>query len=460
MNIYVRDVIEKCGGRLVQGGSNLSLKSFCKDTREIKEGDVYLGIKGEVFDGNTFYKEAFDKGASVCILDKLEEEVDIKYKDKTIIVVDDTIKCIQELARYKRSLYDIPVIAITGSVGKTSTKDMIYSVVSEKYKTLKTMGNYNNHIGVPLTILSLDDEEALIVEMGMNHKGELSVLTSIAKPTMAVITNIGTSHIGNLGSRENILRAKLEILEGLTEDGILFINNDNDLLHLECDKLEDKYEVVTIGIDNDSDYKASSIVDNVFDSRFNIEGKVNNVSVYVGGVPFIYNALMAYAIGDKLGIDKSSIKKGISKFKLSSHRLEKKVNKRGTMVIDDTYNASFDSMKSSIEMLGKVKDKRRIAILGDMLELGEYSREIHTDIGEVICDNKIDVLITIGKYSNYIADRAIELGFIQDYIYGFDKEDECYDLLEALLTDKDIVLVKGSHGIHLVNVVNKIMEME
>ena len=457
--LIVKDIIEQGKGKLLQGDLSLELGDFCKDSRLVKKGDVYLGIKGDNFDGNDFYREAIEKGASVCILDS-DKDISGVSLNVTIVRVGDTVRCIQELAKYKRSLYDIPVIAITGSVGKTSTKDMIYSVLSEKYKTWKTVGNYNNHIGVPLTILGLKDEEALVVEMGMNHKGEIEVLTNIACPTMAVITNVGTSHIGKLGSRENILRAKLEILEGLDSQGILFINNDNDLLHDSYEELKNKYKVVTIGINNDSDYRASNIKDDVFQSKFDIENKDIDVEVEIGGEAYIYNALMAYAIGDKLGIDKKLIKRGIEKFKLSSNRLERKINKRGTIVIDDTYNANYDSMKSSVMLLGKVRGKRRIAILGDMLELGEYAVKLHTDIGEVVSDNNVDILITIGNYSKYIADRALELGFIHDNIYGFDREDECYELLEALVTDHDVVLVKGSHGMHLINVVEKIMELE
>lgn len=459
MDLYVKDIIEKCNGKLLQGDINLVIDNLCNDSRKVKEGDIYLGIRGEVFDGNTFYKDALDKGAIACILDNLNEDIDSKYKDKTIVLVDNTIKCIQELASYKRSLYNIPVIGVTGSVGKTSTKDMVYSVVSKKYNTLRTIGNYNNHIGVPLTILSLKNEDAMIVEMGMNHKGELSLLSKIAKPTMTVITNVGTAHIGNLGSRENILKAKLEILDGMDSNGVLFINNDNDMLHKEYDKLSDKYNVVTIGIDNDSDYKAVDIEEDVFSSKFSIESKDNDIDVQVGGRAFIYNSLIAYAVGDKLGIDKKLIKDGINDFKLSSHRLERKVNNKGTIIIDDTYNANYDSMKNAIELLGKVKDKRHIAVLGDMLELGDYAIQLHKDLGDIVSGN-VDILITVGDYSKYIADRALELGFIHDNIYGFDKEDECYMLLETLLTDRDIVLVKGSHSINLVNVVNKIMEFK
>ena len=237
--IYVKDLIEVCNGKLLCGDINLPLNNFSKDTRLINKDDVYIGIKGESFDGNKFYKDALDKGASVCILDNIDE-VDDKYKDKTIVKVEDTIKAIGLLAKYKRSLYNIPVVAVTGSVGKTSTKDMIAAVLSTEYKVLKTEANYNNHIGLPLTILKLTDEDILVVEMGMNHFGEISLLTNIAKPTGCVITNIGTSHIGNLGSRENILKAKLEILEGLDKNGFVLINNDNDLLH-EWAKKEKRY---------------------------------------------------------------------------------------------------------------------------------------------------------------------------------------------------------------------------
>ena len=320
-NIYVKDIINKFNGKLLVGDENLILENISKDTRTINKGDIYIGIKGETFDGNKYYQEALDKGAICCILDNIDE-VDIsKYQDKTIVKVDNTIKCLQELAEYKRSLYNIPVIAVTGSVGKTSTKDIIYEVVKTKYKTLKTEGNQNNHIGLPLTILKLKDEEALVTEMGMNHLGELSVLANIVKPTIAVITNIGTAHIGNLGSRENILKAKLEITEPLSKENTLIINNDNDLLHKEYDKLKDKYNIITIGIDNKSNYNATNIKDNIFSSTFNIDN--DNININVGSTAFIYNSLVAYAVGKQLNIDSTNIIKAINNFKLSHHRLEK-----------------------------------------------------------------------------------------------------------------------------------------
>ena len=227
----VREILQVTKGKLIIGNENLECENFSKDTRIIQKGDIYIGIKGEKFDGSQFWKQALDNGAEAVIIENTEitsEDIQ-QYSNKTIIKVENTLEALYEIARYKRSQYDIPVIAVTGSVGKTSTKDIIASVVSTRYKTLKTEGNNNNNIGLPLTILKLKDHEALVIEMGMNHFGEISLLTSIAKPTLAVITNIGTSHIGILGSRENILKAKLEIIEGMSIPKII-INNDNDLL--------------------------------------------------------------------------------------------------------------------------------------------------------------------------------------------------------------------------------------
>ena len=456
--IYVEDIVRECNGELIIGDSKKECIDFCKDTRLIKENDVYIGIKGENFDGNKFYDKAFDNGASVCILDNIED-IDInKYKDKTIIKVEDSIIALGKIAAYKRSLYNIPVIAVTGSVGKTSTKDMIASVLETKYNVLKTKGNLNNNIGMPLTILELKDHDCLIVEMGMNHLNEISYLTKIAKPTIAVITNIGTAHIGNLGSRENILKAKLEILEGLDKNGVLFINNDNDLLKEKYNKLKNKYKVKTIGIDNASDYIAYNIKEDITRSIFTIKDNdiEENIQVNVATRPFIYNSLMGYAIGKELNIENDLIKKGISNLKLTAHRLEKKINKRGVTIIDDTYNASYDSMKSALELLGK-SNNRKIAILGDMLELGEYSEEIHRKIGEDVVNNNIDILITVGNLSIYIKDEALKEGFNKYNIYNFEKQEDTYNLLNNLLKEGDLVLVKGSHGINLDKLVEEMM---
>ena len=437
--IYVRDIVRICNGVKLSGDDDVECINFTKDTRTLNRGDVYVGIKGETFNGNDFYKEAFQKGASVCILDD-ETVIESEYEDMTIVLVPNTITAIQQLAKYKRSLYNIPVIAITGSVGKTSVKDMIYKVVSSKYNTLCTQGNMNNHIGVPLTILGLNNHEALVVEMGMNHMGEIHALSNIAHPTIGVITNIGTAHIGNLGNRENILKAKMEIIDGMN-NGTLIINNDNDLL---CNVKFDN--LITVGIDNESDYMAKNINDLVFSSNFYINDKY--VSIPVGSKAFIYNALFAYAVGKKLGIDDKDIIMALEDFKLSPHRLEVIVHNDYT-IIDDTYNASLDSVSNSLSLLSKVKG-RKVFIFGDILELDDYAIKIHQDIGKIIIDNKIDLLITVGNYSyetyNIVYDSGIES-------YHFIDNQEMLMKIDDLIDINDTILVKGSHGMNLIEIV-------
>lgn len=448
--IYVNDIIDKCGGKLICGDANIICDSFSKDTRTINSGDVYIGIKGKNFDGNVFYDKAFDNGAKVCILDNIDEnEIDSKYKDKTIIKVDNTISCLQKLAMYKRSLYNIPVIAVTGSVGKTSTKDMIASVLEKKYKVLKTEGNNNNHIGLPLTILRLKDEEVMVLEMGMNNKGEIALLSSIARPTIGVITNIGTSHIGNLGSRENILAAKLELVEYLK--GPLVINNDNDMLHDHILDIKSSCDVVTFGIDNESDYMASNIDSS--SEHFLING--NAITCSIGNRAFIYNSLACYAVGALLNESYSDIKKGIKDFKLTENRLEYKKTNEGVLLIDDTYNASLDSIKSSLEILRKENGKRKIAVIGDILELGKYSRDIHIEVGKILYNSNLDIIITIGEETRYVDEYLKSKGF--EKIYHFSKENDCHIFIKMLIKEGDVVLLKGSHGINLKNIVTDLL---
>ena len=269
----IKNILEATKGKLIKGKENAEIKEFCKDTRIIKKGDTYIGIKGENFDGNTLWQKAFEAGAETVIVEGIDfsKENLEQYLNKNIIEVKDTIQALADIATYKRIACkkDFQVVGVTGSVGKTSTKDIIANVVSQKYSTLKTQGNNNNNIGLPFTIFKLEEQEAAVIEMGMNHFGEISKLTKIAKPTISVITNIGTSHIGNLGSRENILKAKLEILEGMDKK-VLVINNDNDLLHkYYLENLENAdIEIHTYGIENDSDVTAENIILNENDSEF------------------------------------------------------------------------------------------------------------------------------------------------------------------------------------------------
>lgn len=448
--IYAKDIIKLCNGEVL-GNKEITLDNFITDSRKVENGDVYVAIVGENNDGNKYAGSALENGAKAVIISDCKYFDINKYQDRCIIIVPDTLKCLQELARYKRSLYQGRVIAITGSVGKTSTKDMVSALLQSKYKVHKTQGNMNNHLGLPLTILSLKDEDILVVEMGMNHFGEISTLTNIAKPNIAIITNIGTAHIGNLGSRENILKAKLEILEGLDKEGILVINNDNDLLHQYKDKIKNK--VITIGINNKSDYMVSDIKEDMFSSRF-IVNNHEEVLLPQGGRASIYNFLVGYAISDYLGV-KDKIK-GLENLELSKNRLEVKETSKGYTIIDDSYNASYDSVKNSLDLIGK-SSKRKIAVLGDILELDSYGESIHRSIAPIVIANKIDKLFLVGEMAKYIGLEAIKLGYNSDNIYYFSKESDSYQTLEKELKKDDIVLFKASHGMKLDNIVNHLM---
>lgn len=460
-NILVEDVLRECKGKLIFGDKNIVCEKYCRDSRIVEEGDIYIGIKGENFNGSNFYKEALEKGAKGCILQDVEiTDEDVKrYKDRFIVIVDNVVEAIQNLATYKRSLYDIPVIGVTGSVGKTSTKDIIASVMSRKYKTLKTEGNYNNEIGLPLTILKLRDHEAAVIEMGMSALGEISLLTKIAKPTTAVITIIGSSHIGELGSRENILRAKLEILEGLDSNGSLIINNDNDLLHKWNKNNTDDHKHITYGIENKSMLMAKNIKVKKESSTFEIvyDDKTYNITVPVGGQHFIYNSLCAICVGIKYGIEIEEIIKGIAEFKLTKRRMEVIKNSNNITIINDSYNASYESMKAALEYISKIEANKKIAVLGDVLELGEFSKQMHENIGEEVVKNSIDILITVGKEAQNISNKAIELGMNSNDVYHFDNNDDASDLIKQIANDGDIVLVKASNGMHFDEIIEKII---
>lgn len=458
----IKEILQATKGKLIQGNEEEEINEFCRDTRIIKEGDAYIGIKGENFDGNTLWKNAFENGASTVILQGIDfsKENLEKYQNENIIVVEDTIEALADIATYRRMLFgkDFPVIGVTGSVGKTSTKDIIANVVSQKYKTLKTQGNNNNNIGLPFTIFNLKDQEAAVIEMGMNHFGEISKLTKIAKPTISVITNIGTSHIGNLGSRENILKAKLEILEGMDKK-VLVINNDNDLLHKFY--LENKdVEIHTYGIENESEVTAENIVLNENESEFvcNIKGEKFNVKVPVGGIHFVYNALCAATVGTLLGLSKEQIENGIKTFELTKKRMDITELKNGVTIINDSYNASFESMQASLKYLSGLNAKRKIAVLGDMFELGEYSKELHEKVGKEVVKNKIDILVCCGDNAKYIVNMAKKEGMPKEKIFYFDNKEQIEKFIRENAQNGDSVLFKASNGMKFFNIVENLIK--
>ena len=452
------DILKHIKYKKVYNELNLEISKIVIDTRKVQDKSCYIGIKGENLDGNKLYMDAFNKGANIVILDNYQiSDNDMNYllaNNKMIIVVDDSIIFLGEIAKYKRSLFKNPVVAITGSAGKTSTKDMVYSVLKEKMNAHKTIGNQNNHIGLPLTILDLKPEnEVLVLEMGMNHLKEISYLTKIAKPNVAIITNVGTAHIGNLGSRENILKAKLEILEGLDKNGTIIINNDNDLLHEWYLKNKNLYNILTVGIKNDSDFVAKNIVLEDNKGMFTC----NNLSyeVPVGGEHFIYNALVAIATATIFDVKYDLVKKGIKDFELSSNRMSIIKKEKNITIIDDSYNANFDSMNYAVKYLGSLSG-RNIAVLGTMKELGKYSKDLHKKIGLTVQNEDIDILITVGSDANYINESAIENGFNKENSYHLNNNQEVVKLLNNIVNENDNILIKASNSLKFKEIVDAI----
>ena len=460
-DLTIKNILEVTKGKLLVGNEEYICKNYSKDTRIIKKEDCYIGIKGENFDGNMFWEKALENGASTVIVQNVEIEAGKlkKWSNKNIIKVENTLEALYEIARYKRNLYDIPIIAITGSVGKTSTKDIVANVVSKKYKTLKTEGNNNNNIGLPFTILKMKDEEAAVLEMGMNHFGEISLLASIANPNICIITNIGTSHIGNLGSRENILKAKLEILEGSKKRAVI-INNDNDLLHKWYEENKEKYNIKTYSIKEKSDVMAKNIDLKEQSSNFTckINGKEEKITVPVGGEHFILNSLCAITVGEVLGIENKKIIEGIEKFELTKKRMDIYDLKEGIKIINDAYNASLESMKASLKVLSKFNENRKIAVLGDMFELGDYAEEIHKKVGEEVAKNNVDILITSGKNSKYIAETA-EKELKKENIYYLENKEEIEKLLQKIVKPGDVILFKASNGMKFYEIAERMINL-
>ena len=440
--MLIKEILEATHGELLSGCENDNVLGFTQDTRTIQPGDLYIPLVGERRDGHDFIDQAFEKGAIAVVTSRR-----IEVSHKNIILVKDTLQALKDMAEYLRLHRNVKVVGVTGSVGKTSTKDMIYSVLSTQYKTLKTLGNYNNHIGMPLTMLRYQDEDVMVLEMGMNHLEEIHRLSMIAHPDVVAITNVGTAHIGELGSRENILKAKMEIVDGLKEDGTLIINNDNDMLNgVSFDRL------MRVGIDEKSDLQAYDVELKMNESYFKIDfqGNTYTVHVPVSGKHFIYNALVAIAIGLSLDIPMEKCIQGVDSFELTKKRMDIIDLGQDIHVIDGTYNANLDSMKSSLDVLSQYQH-RKIAVLADMLELGEFEQDLHEQVGTYVANKNIDILLCVGKASAYIVEKAKELGMI--HAYHFESNEDVMRYLDELIEPHDTILVKGSNGMHLSEVV-------
>lgn len=452
MELSFKEIVEAINGKVVVRGRE-NFNNVCIDTRKIQKDNIYIAIKGERFDGNKFVIDAFKKGASIAIVSEILFDIDKEEEAQTVILVDNTEKALLDLASFYRKKLGLKVVGVTGSCGKTSTKDLIAAFLSEKYKVFKTKGNFNNQIGLPLMILELDSTyDVAVLEMGMSDLGEIDVLAKCARPDIAVITNIGLSHIENLKTQENILKAKSEIFNYFDESNCLIINGeDKNLL-----KIKDKcFEILRIGYNHEYDVYAFNIILMEDNTTFSIQDNNQEIifNIPMAGKHNILNSMLAIAVAKKFKLSFEEMKLGIKNLEATSMRLE--VIKRDKItIINDCYNASPDSMKSSMDVLSAYKKGRKIAILGTMNELGDEAVNAHTEVGRYAKD-KVDLLIAIGSYK-----ECFRKGYSLDSILTFEDKKDFIDDLKTIIKENDVILVKASRGMKFEEIVNSLEEAD
>lgn len=455
-NLTMGQIISAVKGKILDNNKNedISIDSISIDSRDIKRNSLYIPIKGENFDGHLFIEDAFNKGAVMA----LTQDKEVQATKGILIYVEDTKRALMDLAAYYRSLFDIPVIAVTGSVGKTSTKDLIASIISAKYKVHKTSGNFNNEIGLPLTVFGLEkNHQVLIVEMGMNHFGEIHNLSLIAKPDISIITNIGVAHIENLGSQEGILKAKCEILDGMTEDGVLIVNGDDQMLG----KISTPHRLITYGRSNHHLFYTDGKVTNSMNgitATYHTPTSSMEATFAALGEHMVGNALAAIAVAKQLELSDEEIQEGFKLYKPTKMRMELEHTDNNLYIINDTYNASPDSMKAALDVVCSMPNtQRRVVILGDMFEMGEYAPKLHQEVGEYIgAKQNIDLIITVGHMSKHIQKGAINQGIDSSKTLHFETQEELLPKLKDLIHSKDLILVKASRGMKLEKTVDEL----
>ena len=451
--IILKDIIKYTKGSLEVGDSNCSVSDISINSKEITSDTIFVPIIGSKFDGHDFMEEAYSKGCRSFICDNKHV---FKKKDINLIKVLDTTIALGDMAKGYRNTFKIPFVSITGSVGKTSTKDMIYGVLSEKFKTLKTMGNLNNEIGLPKTLFGLDDSyEMGVIEMGMDRSGEISYLSSLVNSKVAVITNIGMSHIEHFDNQEGIFKAKMELTENLGSNGLLIVNGDDKFLSTLKHKMN-SYRLITCGFNSDNDiYCKNYAIDKDGVSFVVVYNKLeHSFSINNPAKHNILNALFSIAVALEYGLSDEEIKKGLLKFELSSNRLDIFSTDK-YKIINDTYNASYDSMISALSVLNSFEG-RKVAILGDIFELGKFSDEIHFKLGEHV---SCDVLITIGNKSKLIGEGALSVNFSDSDYYHYDTKEDFYNNCDVFL-EGDVILLKASHGMKFEEIVDYFKERE
>ena len=453
----IETIAKASGGRLIQTGSRTFITGIRHDSREVGPDDMFVAVKGANQDGHQYIPQVLDKGCGALLVsDEEAARAAIGNADKadvSVILAEDTVEAMGRIAAWYLDSLHIRRAAVTGSVGKTSTRDMIYYVLSEKFSCGRNLKNYNNNIGIPLSIFQFDEDvEAAVLEMGMDAFGEIETLSGIVKPEIGVITNIGIAHMEKLGSREGIFRAKMEITKNIlpaAEGGTLVFAGDEEFLTKE--RTAGDYAQIEIGTGADADYRISDITDHGIEGiSFNIEyeeagqKECTRIELPAAGTHNAVNAGLALAVGRAFGVSISQGAEGLKKVELTGSRL-RKIEGAQVRIIDDTYNANPASMMSALDVLAGSKAARRVAVLGDMFELGPDEKQLHRQVGEHAKAVGTDVLITIGDLAENIAEGGNGTHFTDTESF--------LRVLDDYIRPDDLVLVKASRGMHLEEIV-------
>ena len=451
------------GGICERKSNNVIITGVSTDTRKINSGDLFFCIQGENFDGHNFAEKAIEKGA-VCVVAHKEIKGDFP-----VIYVKDTLKAYGRLAGDYKSLYNVKTVAVTGSVGKTSTKEFVAHLAGLAGKTLKNEANFNNEIGLPLTLFNLDNTyRNLVVEMGMRGKGQINYLCSIAKPKIAVISNISVCHIELLGSQDSIADAKCEILDNLPSDGVGIVNGDSEYLPLM--KKRCRCRLYTYGEKETNDIYIKNIEANNEGFVYSLKtpwGDIDNI--FITGIVYhnVINSMPAVAVAKILGAGNEEIREKIGQFK----NIEKRFNIidcKDFTLIDDCYNASPLAVEGALKTLDLFKNKRKIAVLGEMYELGDLEKSSHIHIGQAAKKYGVDKLVCVGPLAKYIGEGFEQTDTIfanmgdeksDKNIYYFENSDEAGGFIQTFVKENDVVLVKGSHGVHMEKITEKLLSL-
>ncbi|MDK0966500.1 UDP-N-acetylmuramoyl-tripeptide--D-alanyl-D-alanine ligase [Clostridium perfringens] len=455
LELNLQEIVKATKGVLLKEADVKEIKAVSTDTRKIEEGTMFIALKGENFNGNNYVLDAFNKGAKIAIVDEVKCDLNELKEDVALIKVQNTGRALMDLAKFYREKLGLKVVGITGSAGKTSTKDLVAAVLSDKYKVFKTKGNFNNEIGLPLMILELDSTyDVAILEMGMRGLGQIKELAEIASPDLGIITNIGISHIEILKTRENILKAKMEIATFFDKNNTLVVCGNDDFLGA---LPEAEYKIVKTGVGENFKIGAKNIALEELSSKFTVyDGeKEEEFSLDMPGEHNISNLMLGIAIAKELGVSFEEMKRGLNNIEATSMRLEL-IKKDGFSILNDCYNSSPVAVKSAIDVMKNIEGKRRIAVLGTMRELGHKSEEAHEEIGKYAKENGIEKVLCFGDFSENIKEGYGE-GYGEGCTVYENKEELIKDLLN-IICDGDIILVKASRSLKFEEITKALLE--